>query len=106
MYCITGRPFFFSPTSFREYASLYKITLIVSACMSKESHFSFDNLGKDTNNILDSLNVIILIPVCSFHLSLWSSKEGLYIIQILCRLHPLRSYPAGLTIDEPWVNKS
>ena len=35
------------PRHHSENASLYKITLIVSACMSKESHFSFDNLGKE-----------------------------------------------------------
>ena len=28
-------------------------------------------------------------------------KEGLYRIQILCRRHPLWSYPAGLTIADP-----
>ena len=30
-----------------------------------------------------------------------SVKEGLYRIQILCRRHPFRSYPAGLTIADP-----
>ena len=28
-------------------------------------------------------------------------KDGLYIIQILCRRHPFSSYTAGLTIAEP-----
>ena len=28
-------------------------------------------------------------------------KEGLYIIQILCRRHPFWSNPAGLTIADP-----
>ena len=35
------------PRNYSENASLYKITHIVSACMSKESNFSFDNLGKE-----------------------------------------------------------
>ena len=39
------------PSSFPQHhsdnACRYQITLIVSACMSKESHFSFDNLGKE-----------------------------------------------------------
>ena len=47
MYCILGCPFFKSTASFREKTCLYKITLIISACESKENNFSFDNLGKE-----------------------------------------------------------
>ena len=47
MYCILGRPLLLFPFfSFRECMSLLD-TLIVSACMSKEIHFSFDNLDKE-----------------------------------------------------------
>ena len=35
-----------------------------------------------------------------------TNKEGLYRIQILCRRHPFRPYPAGLTIAAGRVNKS
>ena len=51
------------PRHHSENASLYKITLIVSACMSKESHFSFDNLGKE---FASSLKFIKYALVCSF----------------------------------------
>ena len=45
------------PRHHSENASLYKITLIVSACMSKESHFSFDNLGKEfASSLVDDWN--------------------------------------------------
>ena len=49
MYCILGRPLLLSPASFRKCMSSQDsiiIIYIVSACMSKESHFSFNNLGK------------------------------------------------------------
>ena len=42
---ILGAPFFFSPASFRD-ELVEEITPIVSACMSKESHFPFDYLDK------------------------------------------------------------
>ena len=37
------------------------------------------------------------VGVCTMH-RLDVIKDGLYIIQILCRRHPFGSYPAGLTI--------
>ena len=46
-----------------ENACLYSITLIVSACMSKQSHFSFDNLGKE---FASSLKFIQYALVCPF----------------------------------------
>ena len=52
------------PRHHSENASLYKITLIVSACMSKESNFSeIDNLGKE---FASSLKFIQYALVCPF----------------------------------------
>ena len=54
------------PSSFHrhhsENTSLYKITLIVSACMSKESHFSFDNLGKEYAYSLKFIQYALVCP--------------------------------------------
>ena len=43
--------------------SLLDYTLVVSACMSKEKHFSFDNLGK---GFASSLKFIQYALVCPF----------------------------------------
>ncbi len=51
------------PRHHSENACLYQVTLIVSACMSKESHFSFDNLGKE---FASSLKFIQYALVCPF----------------------------------------
>ena len=55
-----------SPSSFPRHhsdnASLYKSTLIVSACMSKESHFSFDNLDKEFGSSLKNIQYALVCP--------------------------------------------
>ena len=58
-----GAPSSSFPRNHSENASLYKITLIVYACMSKESHFSFANLGKE---FASSLKFIQYALVCPF----------------------------------------
>ena len=58
-----GAPSSSFPRHHSENACLYYITLIVSACMSKESHFSFYNLGKE---FASSLKFIQHALVCPF----------------------------------------
>ena len=61
MYCILGRPFFF-PRHHSENACLSKITPIVSGRLSKESHFSFDNLGKEFTSCLKFIQYALVCP--------------------------------------------
>ena len=49
------------PRHHSEKASLYKITLF-PACMSKESHFSFDNLGQKFASSLKFIQYAIVCP--------------------------------------------
>ena len=54
--------YLFFPRHHSENACLNKITPIVSTCLSKESHFSFDNLGKEFTSCLKFIQYALVCP--------------------------------------------
>ena len=67
-------------------ACLYKITLIVSACMSKESHFSIDNLAKEFTSCLKFIQYDL---VCHFLRS--SNNCNIMMLNIVRSMHLYQS---------------